>query len=168
MAINLQLEKLYYEEKEETLKAIEVGEENKQEYTSLSQNRVAQAKKLIPEVDFTEIWNCHYMAYLLQHGSTTADYKLAHHYAKKAVDMGSRVTKWLYAATLDRYLVSQNKPQKFGTQFTNINGEWQLFPVDQSISDDERIEHGVAPLSLAVETFKNKYSRKKNNGKKHK
>ena len=111
----------------------------------------------MPSIDDNEIWNCHYVAYLLQHGSTQTDYKLAHKYAKKAVEMGSNVTKWLYAATLDRWLVSQGKKQKFGTQFKKVNGKWILLPLDGSISDEKRKEFGVPPLAQAHKVFTKKY-----------
>lgn len=72
-------------------------------------------------------------------------YKLAHDYARKAVKLGSNVTKWLFAASLDRWLVSQGKPQKYGTQFNIKTGE--IYDYDRSTSDQERSEYGVPPLS---------------------
>ncbi len=141
MPINLQLEDLYNEDKTERLKA-DSGEE-----LSLlrknTHNRLKKLREIIPTLDESEIWNCHYVAYLLQHGESIADYKLAHEYAKKAVALGSRVTKWLYAATLDRLLISQGKLQKYGTQYQMINGEKVYAESDGTISESEKIEHGV-------------------------
>ena len=142
MAINIELEKLYYEDKKER----EEFNDSKESLKTLEKHdrlRLQKVKRLLPYVDTAEIWNCHYLAYLLIHGETTEDYQLAHEYAKKAVDMGSSVTKWLYAATLDRWLVSQGKPQKFGTQYKIVNGKKELFPVDKNTTDEERIEHGI-------------------------
>ena len=142
MAINIELEKLYYEDKKER----EEFNDSKESLKTLEKHdrlRLQKVKRLLPYVDTAEIWNCHYLAYLLIHGETTEDYQLAHEYAKKAVDMGSSITKWLYAATLDRWLVSQGKPQKFGTQYKILDGKKELFPVDKNTTDEERIEHGI-------------------------
>lgn len=124
------------------------------------QNRqtIAEFRSFESEVDFSEIWNCHYAAYILIHSSSVADLSDAHEYAKKAVEMGSKVTRWLYAATLDRYLVAQGKKQKFGTQFEQIDGAWRLLPYDSSTTDKERKEYGVPPIHEALNVFHQKYS----------
>ncbi len=153
MAISVELEKMYYEDKNdrETLDyddaqvAVEIDKRDKK--------RLQRVKEIESSIDTTEIWNCHYLAYLFLHGETVEDYKKAYHYAKKAVDMGSNVTKWLYAAAWDRYLVAQDKPQKYGTQFKKVKGKWEQLPVDNTITDEEREDCGVAPLDKALETF---------------
>jgi hypothetical protein len=63
--------------------------------------------------------------------------------------MGSKVTRWLYAACLDRMLISQGKKQKFGTQYqlNSKTGRYVHFPTDTSITDKERRKYGVQPLS---------------------
>lgn len=121
MSINVQLEELYHTDREERLKA-----KSKAEIAQLVLNtryRLNKLREILPTLDESEIWNCHYAAYLLQHGEGSADFTLAHDYAKKAVAMGSQVTKWLYAATLDRLLISQGKLQKYGTQYQLVNGK---------------------------------------------
>jgi hypothetical protein len=57
--------------------------------------------------------------------------------------MGSRVTKWLYAATLDRLLISHGKLQKFGTQYQIIGGKKVYAPTDKTVTDAEKKEYGV-------------------------
>jgi hypothetical protein len=44
-------------------------------------------------------------------------YKKANELARQGIELGDERSKWLYAATMDRWLVSQGKPQKYGTQF---------------------------------------------------
>ncbi len=158
MAINVELENLYYEDKEERLS---IGNNNQsiELLNNRTKVRVAKLKKILPGIDTSEIWNCHYIAYLLQHSETTEDYKQAHKYAKKAVEMGSNVTRWLYAATIDKWLVSQGKAQKYGTQFKKVDGEWQLLPVDGMTSDDERANYYVPPLKEALHHFLGKYNK---------
>lgn len=139
--INTVLEKLYLEDKKER-----DGELTQSQVGILEKNtskRLKQVYSLLPNIDESEIWNCHYVAYLLQHGSSSEDLKLAHKYARKAVKMGSRVTKWLYAATKDRYLISTGRSQKYGTQYQIINGKKVYYPSDGTISKSEKLEHGV-------------------------
>jgi len=156
--INLTLEKLYLEDKKD--RKLECDKDfNSTEVDKRDGNRLRQVYKLIKssKIDVSEIWNCHYLALLLQHGNSSDDFKLAHKYAKKAVNMGSNVTKWLYAATLDRYLLSIGEKQKFGTQFDLSGDEPKLAPYDDSITDLERADYGVAPIKKAVEVYRKKY-----------
>ncbi|HEY0161702.1 MAG TPA: hypothetical protein VGB69_03415 [Edaphobacter sp.] len=59
----------------------------------------------------------HDAALLFQHGESADDYLLAHILAVEAVIKGNDKSKFLAAATLDRYLQSVSKPQVFGTQY---------------------------------------------------
>lgn len=59
----------------------------------------------------------HDAALLFQHGESADDYLLAHILAVEAVIKGDDKSKFLAAATLDRYLQFINKPQVFGTQY---------------------------------------------------
>lgn len=103
----------------------------------------------------------HHAALIFQHGDTTDDYKLAYEFSKKALGLGDESARWLYAATLDRYLLSSGKPQKYGTQFKlNDKKEWELAqPIDPSITDEERSKYNVPPLSQALQKFKEKYQK---------
>lgn len=156
MGIHTDLENLYYLDKKERLELSDIDLKELKKQTS---QRLLLVKKLLPNIDTKEIWNCHYLAYFFQHGETTKDYQKAHEYAKLAVDMGSNTTKWLYAATLDRWLVSQNKLQKFGTQFKKNKGKWKQMPIDDSITNEERLEYGISPLNKSLQKFKEKYKK---------
>lgn len=59
----------------------------------------------------------HDAALLFQHGETADDYLVAHILAVEAVIKGNDKSKFLAAATLDRYLQFINRPQVFGTQY---------------------------------------------------
>jgi len=95
------------------------------------------------------------------HSQNPVDYKKAHEYAANAIALGSNVTKWLYAASKDRLLVSQGKKQQYGTQFYCDKGVWKLYPVDNSITDKKRGAYYVPPLSKAPEIFRQKHNLKK-------
>ncbi len=124
--------------------------------------RKQKAKELIDNGSLVSGLDYHHASLILQHGETTEDYKLAHELAEKAVELGDETAKWLFAATFDRWLLSENKPQKYGTQFKqDKNGEWEIAqPIDPSVTDDERVKYNVPPLSEALKVYKEKYHRK--------
>ena len=95
----------------------------------------------------------YYAALIMQHGSCPARYKLANRLAQQAINLGDETedTRWLYAATLDRYLRNVGKPQKLGTQYLSQGDscEYRLEPVDPHTTDEERAKYGVPPLAVA-------------------
>lgn len=92
-----------------------------------------------------------YAAMIMQHGQALEDYERAHEWAKKAAELDPtmKVARWLAAAAKDRWLMSQGKPQLYGTQFTEEDGRWVLYEVDPSIDDEERARWNVPPLAEA-------------------
>ncbi len=90
----------------------------------------------------------YHAAVILQHSDKPEHYKLANELCSKAIDLGEKRAKWLYAATFDRYLLNTGeKYQKFGTQYEKgENGLWRLCPVDPETTDEMRAECNVPPL----------------------
>jgi len=152
MAINIQLENMYYEDLEDRVQ-FDDGTLTEHELSKRDSIRLETFLKLEPEIDKNEIWNCHYACLLLMHSAEAEPnfYEKAHWYAKKAVDMGSNVTKWLYAASLDRWLVSQGKKQKYGTQYDIKTG--RILPYDNETTDTERKNFGLPPLNELIERY---------------
>lgn len=95
----------------------------------------------------------YHAAMVFQHGNTPEEIKKAHEWARRAVELDPDHddAKWLAAAAEDRYLMYQDKPQKYGTQFRKIDGKWVLWEVDPSVTDEERARWNVPPLSQARE-----------------
>jgi hypothetical protein len=93
-----------------------------------------------------------YAAYIFQHGDCSEHYQFANRLAKIALDTGYADARWIYAASLDRYLMSIGQPQKFGTQYTWVDGEYQLYPVDPTTSDVEREQYDIPPLRQNPDT----------------
>jgi hypothetical protein len=88
-----------------------------------------------------------YAAFIFQHGNCPDHYQLAHQLAERALDAGFDQARWIFAATLDRYLLSVGQPQKYGTQFLiQEDGQWRLQPYDPSTTDAERQRYNVPPL----------------------
>jgi len=76
----------------------------------------------------------------------------AHELALNALDRDpdSDDVKWLVAATEDRRLKHEGKPQRFGTQFAISRGNRVLWNVDPSVSDSERERWSVPSLAEAI------------------
>ncbi|MEO6909542.1 MAG: hypothetical protein ABI158_01280, partial [Edaphobacter sp.] len=60
-------------------------------------------------------------AIIMQHGSESNDYLLAHTLAVIGASKGNKTCIWLSAATLDRYLLSIKQPQIYGTQYNHFD-----------------------------------------------
>jgi tetratricopeptide (TPR) repeat protein len=90
-------------------------------------------------------------ALILQHSDKLEDYATAHQWCLKAVELDPENSnaRWLAAATQDRWLMNQGKPQLYGTQFKKVNGKWILWDVDPSVTDEERAKWEVPPLAEA-------------------
>ena len=157
---NTQIEGLYIEDIENRN---QINWDDKNEVERLRQKdrkRIEKTRELIEGGSLISGLDYHHASLILQHGETTEDYKLAHELAEKAVNLGDETAKWLYAATFDRWLLSEGKPQRYGTQFKqNESGEWELtLPIDSSITDEERARYNVSSLSEALIVYKDKYN----------
>lgn len=90
-------------------------------------------------------------AFVFQHGGQSSDYLLAHTLAMVATAKGRKEALWIATATLDRYLLSIEQKQIYGTQFQIPNEADK--PVTQGaydrdlISDALRAELGVHSLA---------------------
>lgn len=86
----------------------------------------ADAAKLCPE-DF------HNAAMIFQHGREAPHYLMAHVLASIAAARGHEPSRWMMAATLDRYLRAIEQPQVFGTQYyKDKEGPWNQGEFDRS------------------------------------
>jgi|CXWL01.1.fsa_nt_gi hypothetical protein len=78
-------------------------------------------------------------AVLLLHGAEPKDFLCAHRLAVMASIQGHRPSRWLSAASLDRFLMSIGLPQTYGTQF-ELNKEENKYQLRLPI-DDTRVLH---------------------------
>lgn len=145
--INVELERLYEQDRQQRL-ALDKGLFTSKQLETNDIQRLQRVKQLLPVIDLNEIWNCHYSALILLHSTNPKDFETAHKLAKRAVSMGSKVSLWLYAASLDRMLISQQKPQKFGTQFQydKKSKRYKQLPIDSRTTDSTRAKYGVPTL----------------------
>lgn len=104
----------------------------------------------------------HNAAMVFQHGRDSIDYGMAVQLMQKSVDLDTTTDKWLLAAATDRYLLSKNEPQIYGTQYVRQQGEpWRLSDIDTTkITDAQRLEYGVQTLAQQRERVKKMNSKK--------
>ncbi|HWI60569.1 MAG TPA: hypothetical protein VNT75_01885 [Symbiobacteriaceae bacterium] len=89
-------------------------------------------------------------AIVCQHGDTPDDYWQAHLLAQKAVELGETGISWLVAAGLDRHLVRQGKPARYGTQTVRMAGIYRVPRLDPATTDEERAALGIPPLAAIL------------------
>jgi hypothetical protein len=94
----------------------------------------------------------YHAAMLMQHGVDSADYRLANEWARKSEELDSTKveTRWLVAASWDRYQMSRGEPQWYGTQSDRVDGgkgALVLYNIDPTrVTDRERIYRGVGTI----------------------
>ena len=96
----------------------------------------------------------YHAAMIFQHGGDTASYAAAIRLMERAIELDTSVNPWLLAAATDRYLMRQEKPQIYGTQFTRSGEDapWELYTIDTTaVTDAERRRLNVPPLAAARE-----------------
>ncbi|TQI71094.1 tetratricopeptide repeat protein [Gramella sp. Hel_I_59] len=105
-------------------------------------------------------------AMIFQHGGDSIAYGMAVKLMRKSIELDSTADKWLLAAAIDRYLLSKNEPQIYGTQYQKFGHDspWVIGKMDTTkISDEERIEYGVETLAEQKEKVKRLNQKKLSN-----
>jgi len=92
----------------------------------------------------------YHAAVLFLHGAEPKEFLSAHRLATMAAINGHRPSRWLAAASLDRFLMSIGLPQTYGTQFEHSEDEnrYQLrLPIDDTtVLHFEKRFFGVPPV----------------------
>jgi len=111
--------------------------------------RRARVREIVEKGGATTSADYYHAAMVYQHGTEVPEYDEAHRLAMKAAELDpeNKAAKWLAAASKDRSLMWQGKPQLYGTQFKKVDGKWVLWDVDPSITDEERAKWNVPPLA---------------------
>jgi len=80
----------------------------------------------------------HDAAFIFQHGDAPEDYLLAHILATAAITKGDLGSRWIAAATLDRYLQFIKQKQVFGTQYMQSGSDpFTQEPFDRKLLNDD-------------------------------
>jgi hypothetical protein len=89
----------------------------------------------------------YHAAMVLQHGDRPEHFALAHGLCRQAAGAGVVEARWLAAASLDRWLMSTGRPQRFGTQYLDLGSGWVHHEVDPATTDAERSRWDVPSLA---------------------
>ena len=143
--------------------------DRKNNNTEISKNdreRLKEVKEIISK-DALKTSNDYYnAAIILQHGDEPQDYKTANLLAQKAVELNpdNENAKILTAQSIDRYLLSVNKPQIYGSQRIILGNLEYLQTIDTLIvSDRERKELGIRSLQEGLNYFNKMHQRNETN-----
>ena len=150
---NIELQKIYNEDQDSRMV-------NNIDWTVLSkqdkerENRVYELIKSEQIVTGKDYYNS---AMIFQHGSDSIAYGMAVKHMRKAIELDTTINRWLLAAAIDRDLLSRNKPQIYGTQYSKKNGEeWKRSTIDTTqITDEERKFYNVETLAEQLEKARN-------------
>jgi hypothetical protein len=115
------------------------------------EQRELRVKQLLATGSLDSGVDYYHAAMVLQHASSPDDFLLAHDLCVIAISKGEGKAKWLAAASMDRFLVSIGRSQRFGTQFQSKKSfrPPMLVSVDPSVPDTLRKELDVPTLEEA-------------------
>jgi hypothetical protein len=84
------------------------------------------------------------------------NYFLAYQLAKSAFESGDKSSRYMTAATYDRYSLYTEGYQKYGTQRVpdEVTGEEVWAPIDPKTTDEERAKYSVPPLRDLLKKYK--------------
>ena len=115
--------------------------------------RLARTKEIYQENQLNTANDYYHAALILQHGNVPEDFLLAHEFCVVAISKGrnDKYTRWLAAASEDRFLMNIGRPQRFGTQYQAIpaNAPYKLYKVDEGVTDELRRQMSTPTLAQA-------------------
>lgn len=144
---NQKLKKLFYQDLQDRENGAEKFQNKPHELAKKDAARINQAIELLANKELKTATDYFRAAVIFQHGTSLNHLRQAQKCAEMAKKLGHQQGAWLYAAATDRILMWQGKKQKFGTQFYEKDGTWQLYPIDGSIDDQTRKKYNVLPLA---------------------
>jgi hypothetical protein len=115
--------------------------------------RLARVKELYAQNKLHTGNDYYQAAMILQHGDLPEEFLLAHEFCVIAISKGKndRYTRWLAAASEDRFLMNIGRPQRFATQYRAepITAPLRLYKVDEGVTDELRRAFDVPSLAEA-------------------
>jgi hypothetical protein len=107
--------------------------------------RAAKARELADEGRLQSGRDHMRAAVLLVESASPADWELAAQLGRKAAELGEPLGLRVVAEAIDKDLMRQGKPQRYGTQWVwdAAKKGWRLYPIDAATTDEERARLGV-------------------------
>lgn len=131
---NLRLKELYEADQKDREKIYDSAE-SVRELKHKDAMRKTLVLEMISQGQVNTPNDLYHAAVVFQHGSEPKDFLAAHRLAAVAAINGHRPSRWLVAASLDRFLMSAGLAQVYGTQFEHNPEENQYqmrLPIDDS------------------------------------
>jgi hypothetical protein len=115
--------------------------------------RLARTKEIYSQNQLITANDYYHAALILQHGNVPEDFLLAHEFCVVAITKGKndKQTRWLAAASEDRFLMNIGRPQRFGTQYQAYpaTAPYKLYEVDKGVTDELRRNMNTPSLAEA-------------------
>lgn len=112
-----------------------------------SQARRGQVEALVAAGALRTAADHYHAARLFQHGERLEHWWRAHELARAAVALGHEQARYAAAAALDRWLMRQGRPQRYGTNSVVDGDRWRVWDYDPATTDAERAAWDVPPLA---------------------
>jgi hypothetical protein len=145
--MNDELLALYEADRQERIDMPRVSTPEYQGMRARDLSRRERVMELVADVQLHAAEDFYHAAWIMNHGDNPTDARHAHLLALLSNGLGYRPARWLAAASLDRWLMYQGKPQKYGTNYLFDGRRDRLWDVDPHTSDEERAEWDVPPLA---------------------
>jgi hypothetical protein len=145
--VSATLSRLYADDQEVRLAGVESPTDYVKFYVG-DWIRVNKVRRIVAADLLTTAEDYANAARILQHGDKPADYQQAKELSIKAYELGAEDMLRHSGLAEDRYLMSIGEPQKYGTQFfCEPEQGWQLYPIDATVTDEERAQIDIEPLA---------------------
>ena len=145
--MNSELLSLYQADRREHSSGFKQGSRPYLDMRERDRRRRQRVSEIIAADETTAPEDYYHAAWIFNHGDTPEDAWQGHTLAREAAALGYRPARWLTAATYDRWLMYQGKPQHYGTQYVTDGKRHRLWDVVSSTTDAERAEWDVPPLA---------------------
>jgi hypothetical protein len=141
------IRRLYEADRRDHAKEPRLGTKARAGQVERDRKRRAELGEIISRGGLREpIDHCRAAAVFL-HGETVEEMGLARQCALACVEGGYEPGRRIAAEALDRWLMLQGSPQKFGTQTVPDGTRFRLWDVEPATTEEERAEWGVPSLA---------------------
>ncbi len=144
--MNKELLNLFNADQEDHDKAVKYGTPEYRECRRRELRRRQRVADLIQAGRIQVPEDYYRAAVIFQRGEELDDIWQTHTLAVAAAKLGHRPARWLAAASLDRWLMHQGMPQKYGTSIVPDGNGHRVWDVNPSVSDRERARWDVPSL----------------------
>jgi hypothetical protein len=149
--LNDELHSLFDADQAERHTPLTAGTPEYQQLRERDGQRRRRAAALIAEGALHVAEDYFHAAWVLHHGETPDEIWQAHTLASAAAERGLPGARWLAAAALDRWLMYQGRPQKYGTQIVPDGTRWRIWDTDPTTTDADRAAWDVPTMADQLE-----------------